>query len=209
VITRDSVTYVDPPPSAEKTARRVKIVFSDLIEPKVRARKAGIEFPGSLDVMEGYLRRKGFAGIDYTFPPDGGLSGTRPLATLGMRGQEPYPVREARVWGINMMNYLQAPDFFALLRAAGIPLRRRDRNTGHPDRHYAFHSSHRDTAATYEVPDVRRGHRTHLSPQPRLWGTHLSACLTGRLGFTAPGHAEQTVHAVGGLIAPISVYLPR
>jgi hypothetical protein len=136
VITSAAVSFLDPNPTDGMVFRPLKIAFSDLIGAGVRGRKAGIEFPVSLDVIETYLRRKGYGCIDYAFLPNVAVPqkgrSDRLLGTLGLRGQEPYPVREARLWGINMMNYLQTPAFFSLLQAAGVPLRRLQRNTEHP-----------------------------------------------------------------------------
>ncbi len=125
-----------PPPQGLQ--RNLRIVFSDLVTPEFRQRKERIEFPLNLDVLESYLRGLGFGNGDFAFLPGAAARGEllrsgRVLHTLGVRGQTPYPVREAGLWGINMMNYLQAPAFFQILRLAGIPALRAERLSGrHP-----------------------------------------------------------------------------
>ena len=123
------------PPQPSSPGRDLRIVYSDLIGPEFRHRKERIEFPLGLDVLESYLRSLGYTHGDYAFLPsqasmlEMGSSG-RLLTTLGVRGQAPYPVRKAAMWGINVMNYLQAPAFFQLLSLAGVPALRSERAGG-------------------------------------------------------------------------------
>jgi radical SAM superfamily enzyme YgiQ (UPF0313 family) len=130
VINPASLSFIAPQPRGKPNHKQPKIVFSDLVSAETRGRKGEIEFPMSLDALETYLRQQGYDQIDYAFPPDG--TGGQPLATLGLRGQEPYPVKDAALWGINMMNYLQAPAFFALLHSAGLSPRREQRDGTSP-----------------------------------------------------------------------------
>jgi len=130
VITPASLSFIAPHPPGNLHPKQPQIVFSDLVSAQTRGRKGDIEFPMSLDALETYLRQQGYDQVDYAFLPDD--TGSQPLATLGLRGQEPYPVKDAALWGINMMNYLQSPAFFSLLHSAGVPLRREQRDGTSP-----------------------------------------------------------------------------
>lgn len=117
---------LEEPPAAEKF---LSIVFSDTVPPEFRQRKHKTEFPMSLDVLETFLRAHGYWHCDYAFPDP---AAALPLRTLGVRGQAPRPVRAAQLWGINLMNYLQAPALFSLLAQAGVPALRRERGEHDP-----------------------------------------------------------------------------
>ena len=115
----------------------ITVALSDLVTAEFRGKKYDTEFPLSLDLLESFLRQNGIEHIDYAFLPwlttqrEMIQNGQR-LFTLGMDGQEPFPVSQARLLGINMMNYLQAPALFTLLELAGIPVFRQDRSSEFP-----------------------------------------------------------------------------
>lgn len=134
-----AISFIAAPPPANTIHPRPKIVFSDLVSAQVRQRKRELEFPMSLDVLETFLRQRGYAQIDYAFLPENDVVsqadlrvGSRLLMTLGLREQKPYVVKEAQLWGINMMNYLQAPAFWSLLKLAGVPARSNQRDQSFP-----------------------------------------------------------------------------
>ncbi len=132
-----SLSFIGPIFQNRSNYKHPKIVFSDLVSAEIRGRKDGIEFPMSLDVLETYLRQKGVDQTDYAFLPDEAhqremQASNLPLATLGLRGQKQTLVKDAALWGINMMNYLQSPAFFSLLNSAGVPARREQRDGSFP-----------------------------------------------------------------------------
>lgn len=131
------LTYLGPevPPSPQNNP--IRLVLSDTVPAEFRGRKSGTEFPVSLDSLEFYLRRVGVTNTDYAFLPTSAtqLEMNRdnvPLLTLGVRGQVRTPVRDAHIWGINLMNYLQAPALFTLFDLAQIPPHRAARGAEHP-----------------------------------------------------------------------------
>ncbi|HNB53477.1 MAG TPA: hypothetical protein PK530_16120, partial [Anaerolineales bacterium] len=130
----DVLTCLNPSPVPPSP---VRLVLSDAVPPQFRGRKASTEFPISLDSLETYLHRVGLTNTDYTFLPTQATQAemkqqNAPLVTLGVRGQVRTPVREAHIWGINLMNYLQAPALFTLLDLAQIPAHRAARGAEHP-----------------------------------------------------------------------------
>ncbi|MEW6405116.1 MAG: radical SAM protein, partial [Chloroflexota bacterium] len=117
--------------------KQVRILFSDLVTAEFRGRKPDPEFPMSLDSLESLLHRKGFLNTDYVFLPSvetqvAMRQSDQRLFSLGVRGQRRTSPREAHLWGINVMNYLQAPALFSLLQLAGIPLLREERSDSFP-----------------------------------------------------------------------------
>lgn len=91
----------------------------------------------SLETIEAVLHAGGFPDTDYAFLPSieiqkDMMKHNRPLLTLGTRGRRRYPVARARLWGINVMNYLQAPALFSFLTLAGIPVYREERGDRDP-----------------------------------------------------------------------------
>ena len=128
--------YIGPAVRGEKDCA-VKIVFSDAVTVEARSGKPDLEFPLSLNVLEDFLRRKGCQNTDYAFlpPPEAQVemqrSGQR-LATIGVRRQTPYPVKDAHIWAINMMNYLQTPALLRLFQLAGVPALRQERDERSP-----------------------------------------------------------------------------
>ena len=133
----ETITAIEPEVPALASHPYVRIVFSDLVTAEFRARKSDPEFPTSLDSLDVFLHRKGWDTIDYAFLfPVATQQEMRYhgklLHTLGVRGQKPYPVKQADIWGINVMNYLQAPALFSLLQLAGVPALRAERDTHFP-----------------------------------------------------------------------------
>ena len=121
MISPNSIIFIRQPSELDIKAKNLKIVFSDLIRASTRHRKGDIEFPMSLNALDTYLSQKGYDKIDYAFLPDISTqkelqTSRQYLPTIGLRGQEQYPVRDSQIWGINMMNYLQTPEFFFLLQ---------------------------------------------------------------------------------------------
>lgn len=57
----------NPDKGMGRTAEKHKIVFWDLIRVLARHRKEAIEFPTSLNALDGYLRQDGYGQIDYVF----------------------------------------------------------------------------------------------------------------------------------------------
>ena len=75
--------------------------------------------------------------VDYSFLPD--LETWQDmerngqfLQTMGIRDQKRRSVKDAHLWGINMMNYLQTPAFYSMLKLAGVPALRSERGEAHP-----------------------------------------------------------------------------
>ena len=129
--------YINEPPVHSSSQQRLRIVFSDLVTEEFRNRKPDPEFPMSLDAIESVLNANGFMETDYAFLPGVETQKEmrkhgRQLLTLGARGRMRYPVAHARIWGMNVMNYLQTPAFFSLLTLAGVPVFRHERRGNDP-----------------------------------------------------------------------------
>ncbi len=131
------IEYIGLQKAAATASKNTQVVLSDLVTAEFRERKPDPEFPISLDSLGFFLHRRGYWHTDYTFLPSLETQQNmrrrgQTLLTLGVRQQVRYPVKNADLWGINMMNYLQTPAFFSLLALAGIPALRAERGANHP-----------------------------------------------------------------------------
>lgn len=132
-----ALVYLPPDNPFTPQPNAPRLVLSDTVPVTFRGRKADPEFPANLDSLETYLHQVGFPHTDYTFLPSAATqtemkAGHLPLTTVGVRGQKRTPVRDAHIWGINLMNYLQAPALFTLFDLAQIPAHRAARGAEHP-----------------------------------------------------------------------------
>ncbi len=197
--------YVWPGLPDGRASRGCKIVLSDLVTPEFRGRKPGTEFPLSLDVLEYSLHQHGYSETDYAFLPDATslekmLAENNPLLTLGARGQRPWLVKTARIWGVNMMNYLQSPAFFALLRLANVPARRNERDERSPLIVLGGHiwPNPLPLASFYDVMVVGDGEETlveiaRLAEEFHADRPGLLAALAQLEGVYVPGHTRRPV----------------
>jgi len=113
----------------------MRVVLADLVTPEFHGRKPVTEFPLSLDCLAQALVRNQDLLTDFAFLPpasacEKALARGEVLRTLGLAQR--FEVRQARILGVDMMNYLQAPELFLLLRLSGIPLRWSERGAGDP-----------------------------------------------------------------------------
>ena len=129
-------TLFNPGYSSCNCRLNVDIVLADLVTPEIRSRKSDPEFPLGIDVIGRRLIDEGFT-TDYSFlPPESVCRNmvmrNEYLMTFGWSGAANTPVKNARLLGINMMNYLQTPQFFMFLKLAGIPPLRMERTGDFP-----------------------------------------------------------------------------
>jgi radical SAM superfamily enzyme YgiQ (UPF0313 family) len=121
--------------SGEYSNHITKLVLTDLISVDQRERKGNIEFPLCLDLIANSV--KSISSVDFTFLPDKKMipninESEVLLKTIGFNGQNSYYVKNCDILGINIMNYVQLPNFFFLLKLSGIPILKNQRDESHP-----------------------------------------------------------------------------